>query len=115
MIEVGFAELHDGIFVGGKNLTAKLDANLNKGLKMIYDKDEKELQVTWNKVTAYVPFTNIKSYIPGAAKDRKIKQAASPMVATISHTAQVESPVSHVHAGFGHGKTGQEEPKKKAK
>lgn len=115
MIEVGFAELHEGIFVGGKNLTAKLDCKQNSALSLVYDEKEKELLVTWNAVTAHVPFTNIKSYIPGETPDRKVAQKASPMVANVSSTAQVETPMSHVHAGFGHGQTGQETPKKKGK
>lgn len=107
MIEVGFAELHDTIFVGGHNLTNKLDTRAKAGLKLEYDKKEKELIVTWNKVTSHVPSTNIKHYIPGPAADRRIVQSAHPMVASVSGTAQVETPMSHVHAGHGHGKTGQ--------
>src|SRR5690348_14979198 len=123
MIEVGFAELHDAIFVGGKNLSAKLDTHRYPALHMVYDKAEKELIVTWQKVTAYVPSTNIKSYIPGRAPDRKIVQMGSPQVLNVSSTAQVETPgmlpisrvvptaqaetpTGHVHAGPGNGKKG---------
>ncbi len=106
IVAVGFAELHDTIFVGGKNLSAKLDSHRNPGLVMQYNRVEKELIVTWNKVTSHVPSTNIKHYIPGVAADRKIVQPMHTQHAVISHTAQVETPMSHVHAGHGHGKTG---------
>ncbi len=106
MIEVGFCELHDGIFVGGKNLTAKLDTQRTAGLKMLYDKKEKELLVTWNGVESHVVSTNIKHYIPGPAADRKILQTASPQISNIASTAQVETPFGHVHAGPGAGKSG---------
>lgn len=106
MIEVGFAELHDAIFVGGKNLSAKLDTHRYPALQMVYDKPEKELLVTWNGVTANVPSTNIKSYIAGRAPDRKIVQMGSSQMANIAATAQVETPFGHVHAGPGKGKSG---------
>ncbi len=106
MIDVGFAELHDAVFVGGKNLSAKLDSGRYPELKMVYDKSEKELLVTWNSVTAFIPSTNIKSYIPGKARDRFIVQPSHPIVANISQTAQVETPFGHVHQGPGKGKSG---------
>lgn len=106
MIEVGFAELHKPLFLGGKNHGEKLDSHRFPDLLMEYDKKEKELIVTYNHTVAYVPSTNVAYYHPGKAKDRKILQAGSPMVANISGTAQVETPMSHVHAGHGHGKTG---------
>lgn len=106
MIEVGFAELHKPVFVGGKNLTARLDTNQYKELKLFYDKKEKELVVTWNNVVGRIPSTNIACYIEGKAPDRLQHQVASPQVAGVAFTAQVETPMSHVHAGHGHGKTG---------
>lgn len=105
MIEVGFAELHGSIFVGGKNLSDKLDSHRYPELVMFYDKLEKELIVTWNKVTANIPSTNIKSYIPGKPANRRVVQMASPQIASIQ-SAQVETPFGHVHQGPGAGKTG---------
>lgn len=106
MIEVGFAELHNSLFLGGKNLGVKLDCHRHRDLKMLYDRVEKELVVTWAGKTGFIPSANVAYYIPGAAQDRKIEQAASPMVLNVSG-AQVESPMGHVHAGPGHGKTGR--------
>ncbi len=106
MIDVGFAELHGSIFVNGKNLTTKLDTHHNKALVMKYDAEEKELLVTWNGVTSHIPSTNIMHYIPGPAVDRKITQSSAPVTFNAPVRAQVESPMSHVHAGPGHGQTG---------
>ncbi len=74
---------------------------------MTYDKREKELRVTWKGVTGFVPSTNVAMYVPGEAADRKVMQTAHPMVGNLSTSAQVGTPMSHVHAGPGHGKTGQ--------
>lgn len=125
MIQVGFVQLHDGIFVGKKNLGTKLDGKALAGLKMLVDRDSDELIVTWASETTHVPLTNVKQWTELAGTlDRKVVQYASPMVANVSqvaqvenptlmppraqtHTAQVSTPTSHVHAGEGKGKTGK--------
>lgn len=106
MIEVGFAELHNALFLGGKNFGLRLDTHHRADLKLEYDLKEKELIVTWAKKVAHIPSTNVAYYIPGTPEDRKVVQVAHPMVAGIAAGAQVESPMSHVHAGPGAGKTG---------
>ncbi len=105
--EVGFAMLHTPLFLGGKNLSEKLDKFHRKELEMVYDKKEMELVVTWNKKTARIPSTNVAYYIPGEPVDRKVDQITHPMVAGALVNAQVETPMSHVHAGPGKGKTGK--------
>ena len=105
--KVGFAFLHTPLFLGGKNLSDKLDGHQRKELEMVYDKKEMELVVTWNKKTARIPSTNVAYYIPGDPEDRKIAGVHHPMVAGTSANAQVETPMSHVHAGPGAGKTGK--------
>lgn len=107
MIDVGFAVLHNALFLGGTNLGQKLDTHHRPDLKMVYDRAEKELIVTFRGKTSYVPSTNVASYQPGPADDRKILQSATLSTLGSSRNAQVESPMSHVHAGYGHGKTGQ--------
>ncbi len=125
MINVGFVQLHDGIFVGKKNLGTKLDAKALATLKMTVDRASDELIVTWNSETTHVPLTNVKQWTEIAGtSDRKVVQYASPMVANVSQVAQVENPTlmapkaqsftaqvatptSHVHAGEGKGKTGK--------
>lgn len=106
MREVGYAKLHDDLFLGNKNFGKGLDANRHHGINMVYDTVEKELIVTWMGKVAYIPSQNVAVYCPGKQEDRKVHQVASPMVAGIGK-AQVETPMSHVHAGQGHGKTGK--------
>lgn len=107
LVSIAFAELHNALFLGGKNFGLRLDPYKFKDLKMEYDLKEKELRVTWlaSNKTAHIPHSNVAYYIPGPPFDRKIDQIAPPQVAHIG-SAQVETPMSHVHAGEGHGKTG---------
>ena len=105
-IDVGYAKLHDDLFLNGKNFGKGLDSNRHSGIKIEYDQEEKELLVTWMGILAHIPSTNVASYTPGPAIDRKVSQLASPQVAGIG-SAQVESPMSHVHAGLGAGRTGK--------
>lgn len=103
-LDVGFAELHNALFLGGKNFGLKIDLKRHSDIKMQYDLDEKELLVTWGAKTAHIPHSNVAYYIPGPAEDRKLAQTAHPMVAGIA-SAQVETPFGHVHAGPGRGKS----------
>lgn len=103
--EVGYAMLHTPLFLGGKNLSEKLDRHHRPELHMVYDKQEMELVVSWNKKTARIPSTNVAYYIPGEAEDRKIQAIHHPMVAGAAANAQVETPFGHVHAGPGKGKS----------
>lgn len=102
-VEIGFAELHNALFLGGKNHGLKLDPHRYPTLKLVYDRAEKELIVSWNQETAIIPSSNVASMTVGKPKDRKVIQSASPQIAEIG-TAQVETPMSHVHAGPGKGR-----------
>lgn len=106
-VDISFAELHNALFFGGKNHGLKLDPYKCSDLSLIYDRGEKELLVTWKNETAIVPSSNVASMTEGKPKDRKVVQMSHPMVAGIGGSAQVETPMSHVHAGMGHGKTGK--------
>lgn len=105
-VDVTFCKLHDDLFFGGKSFGKRLEPSHQSGLKMVYDKEEKELIVSWNGRTANIPSTNIVSYSIDKAEDRMLKQVATPQVAGIS-SAQVHTPMSHVQAGPGYGKTGK--------
>jgi hypothetical protein len=105
LLNVSFAKLHDDLFFGGKSFGKRLEPLNNGGLKMVYDTEEKELLVTWGDKTTHVPSTNIASYSVGAVEDRKLVQMGSPMISGIGK-AQVETPMGHVQAGPGYGKTG---------
>ena len=103
-ININFAELHNALFLGGKNFGLKLDPSRYAGLKLKYDRAEKELLVSWQKETAIIPSSNIASMTEGKPIDRNVVQTGSPMVAGIA-SAQVETPFGHVHAGPGKGRT----------
>ena len=101
-------ELHTPLFLAGTNLQMKLPQN-RAGMTLEYDREHKELLVTYNGETAIVPSSNIASMVAGAVKEQQPAKA-NPYQA---REAQVSTPYAHVHAGHGHGKTGQEERTRK--
>lgn len=103
-IDLKFAELHNSLFLGGKNFGLKLDPGKLPGLKLEYDRAEKELLVYWKDHVGIVPSSNVATMTEGLP-EVKVPQQTHPMLSRISG-AQVETPMSHVHAGHGHGKTG---------
>lgn len=104
IVEVKFAVLHEGFIFAGKNFDAKLDpCTRYTGLDLKYDKDDKELLISWDGQTMNMPHTNVKGYVIGEIKTRQDIQSSHPMVAGIG-SAQVETPFGHVHAGPGKGK-----------
>lgn len=105
-VDVSFAELHGALFLGGKNFGLKLDPHRHAGLGLIYDQDLQELLVSYQDKVAHVPSSNVVSWTEGKVEDRKITQMGHPIVSGISG-AQVETPMGHVHAGPGYGKTGK--------
>lgn len=114
-IDLDFAELHAPLFLAGTNLQMKLDPSKRRGLTLVYDRGEKELLVTWAGRQAIVPLSNVASMTPSdevtikmVTPEQLIKASAKAKPA-----AQVSTPQSHVHAGPGHGSTGQEPPKGK--
>ncbi len=113
-IELSFAELHNPLFLAGTNLQMKLQPEKRQGLKLTYDRAEKELLVEWAGETAIVPSSNISSMTPKKVEPEREIRPASPTPGLGRASAQVSTPQSHVHAGPGHGDTGQEKPKAKA-
>lgn len=122
-IELSFAELHAPLFLAGKNFGMKLDHKKHAGIKLLYNDDSKFLEVGWTNSAgdhdAWVPLSNVASMTPDkrqpqvSAKPSAIEQAAKAgqMAAKAIISAQVSTPQSHVHAGPGHGDTGQEKKK----
>lgn len=110
-IQLKFAELHAPLFLfgdkGGKNLGYKLDVSKIKGLVLEYDREEKELHVTWEGMTSFTPATNIVSMVEGQAGPAP-KLVGDTTQRVIPQSAQVSTPFGHVHAGPGQGQTGQE-------
>lgn len=115
-IDLKFAELHAPLFLAGKNFGLKLEPGSHKhtGMVLVYDRAEKELLVTWMGEEAIVPVSNVATM---TVKERTaIRSEPLADMARQPHsanalskaTAQVHTPQSHVHAGPGHGDTGQE-------
>lgn len=102
MIDLEFAELHAPLFLAGTNLQMKLDPRKRHGLVLQYDREHKELHVTWGGKTAVLPSSTVLSMVPGTIEAPK--PAAAP-VKPMTGTAQVASPQMHVFAGPGAGKT----------
>lgn len=108
-IKINFAQLHGPFFLAGKNFSDKLDPANLAGLSLEYDRTEKELLVTWTDRmgthVGIIPYSNVVCMTEGEVKKKPV-QITHPMVAGLQG-AQVETPMSHVHAGYGHGKTGK--------
>ncbi len=104
-VELEFAELHSPLFIGGKNHQMKLVAGERTDLKLVYDRAEKELLVTWKDAHAIVPLSNVASMWPAkpvkAVKEEKLAVTAPSQPLK----AQASSPTDHVFAGAGHGKS----------
>lgn len=125
LINIRFAELHNGLILGGKNFKERLDPIAVEGLRVLLQDSKDRLIITYNGDVSLMPLTNVKHKVlykedadeimkllnaapkPKPTASEQIKHNAShPHLAGISH-AQVETPMSHVHAGHGHGQTGQ--------
>ena len=104
-IKINFAELHNPLFLAGKNFQTKLDPGKTGGLTMEYDRAEKELLVHWEGQTGIIPSSNIACMTEGEVKV-KAPQHTHPIVAGIQG-AQVSTPFGHVFEGPGSGKTGK--------
>lgn len=112
--EIEWFEVHAPLFINGCNLGVKIDRKTKGGVGIWYDEEKRHLFVTYNGKTARIPEPSILSMIE-AAPATQPKIVVNQGVASFNpHAAQVESPMSHVHAGLGHGQTGQEAPKKAA-
>jgi hypothetical protein len=108
--------LHTAIMVGGTNLQLRLCTKEKTGLVLAFDEEQRCLYVTYNRETMRVPEHNISGMIEGQAFKRgtaKVVEtpAAPPPAKPVE--AQYSTPMAHVHAGPGHGQTGQEEVTKR--
>lgn len=104
-ITLKFAELHNPLFLAGKNHGMKLDPGRFAGMKLLYNRAEKELIVEWEGERGIIPSSNISCMVEGEVV-KKEPQHTHPIIAGIS-SAQVSTPYGHVHEGPGAGKTGK--------
>lgn len=115
LIDVYRADLHDVVFVGGMNLTQKLDTRQRAGTKRVdalqWDEEEDELVVTHQGEVGRMPHTGVKIYFtvddnPNEAKVVEKSPHKDQKMPDIGK-AQVSTPQSHVFAGPGAGKVGK--------
>lgn len=112
LVDIGFCHFHGPVFFARKNFKEKIDVRSDKGpdgsaLSMRYDRDEKEMILRCGDHEAFVPSSNIVSFVPlHAAKKIPLIQPTSNVSANPSINAQVSGPHDHVFAGLGSGQTG---------
>lgn len=111
-VELEFAELHAPLFLGGKNHQLKLTAGAKTGIRLVYDRGEKELLVYWTSPNgkahlAIVPASTVLSMWPKTLDEPIPIKPKPPKVErpTARATAQVSSPTGHVFEGPGKGKS----------
>lgn len=136
MIKIKKAYLHNPIMVGGKNLgqtLPKTKENTDK-LDMVYDRyaGAGELHVTHREETLIVPLSNVSGMVEDGMQpfpgNMKMEYVTVPPLNTklmvpifeevnptptkeelaAARNAQVNTPMSHVFAGPGKGKTGRD-------
>lgn len=120
-IAIKFAELHNPLFLGGTNHQTKLDPTKRLGLKLTYNRAEKELIVQFNDHVAILPSSNVASMTVENPKDVGVSVAAPAKPAPQTHVshamvagidrAQVSDPTRDVVFGQGPGQTGQSKSK----
>lgn len=104
-INIKFAELHNPLFLAGKNHGMKLDPSKVSDMRLVYDRAEKELLVHWNGEIGIVPSSNVSCMMTGEVV-KKEAPFTHPIVAGIA-SAQASTPYGHVFEGPGAGKTGK--------
>lgn len=122
MLNIKYAELHNGLILGGKNFKEKLDPHSVPELRLVLEIDKDRLIIVYKDEVSLMPLTNVKHKVLYKVDAKKVidsliepqslssteitRQANShPMVLGIQ-SAQVETPFGHVHQGPGKGKTG---------
>lgn len=120
MIELEFVELHGPIFINGTNLPPKLIPGDSPGqrrdIKIFYDRDVREVYVHFKDKIGIVPRENVAMMVEKKKESKKAiaeakmaeKEASGPTFVHEKITGQIDSPMHHVFAGPGHGKTGKD-------
>ena len=111
-IDLTFVHLHNPLFLAGTNFGEKLDpsSSKGKGLKLTYDRAEKELVVEYKNQVALIPTSNIATMtvtnpadigitLPGKPEPKRATHTPHPSKANISKTAQVADPVRDIVQG----------------
>lgn len=110
--KIEWAELHAPLFLAGTNLGLKLDPKKRSGLTLEYDEEKRHLYAGFNEKSARIPESSVLSMVEAGPVAVVPKHPFPTPPQAKPFEAQVETPLSHVHAGPGKGQTGQEEPKR---
>lgn len=105
-------EFHGPLFHGGKNFGTKVEAASIQGLQIQYDDEKRWFVVNYKNTAsvdpriAIVPELSVFMWEPMASAPKKqvVNQHTTHDVTKIQN-AQVETPMGHVFAGEGKGKT----------
>ncbi len=103
---IQFMELHNSIFIKGKQFAPKVDPLQVAGLRVEYDPETRFVYIHWKDAVATLPLTSVMYFIEGEPERRVESTVIQHPKARV--TAQVSGPTHHVHAGPGAGKTGKE-------
>lgn len=94
-INLEFAELQTPLFLAGTNHGTKLSVD-KRPVVLIYDREEKELLVYFNKKLAIIPASNIASMTPVEVAAIEAKPEVKAEAPKGKVKAQVSTPTSHV-------------------
>lgn len=100
------AVLHTSVFIGG-NLGTNLQIKNRTGLRLVYNTEDKDVYVYFNKEVGIIPNANVASMVPVNPEDLENADPVvpTPVVAPVGPAptrklkAQVSTPTSHVFAG----------------
>lgn len=106
LLKLKRVELHEVVFVGCKNQGKKLESKA--GLELLYCRKNKELHATFNNETVVIPYPNIVGMVFADLSQHHFFKEEPPKAGDAPFTPQVATPMSHVFAGEGHGKTGRD-------
>ena len=98
--KVYFAELHNPLFLAGKNHGVKLSQK--SALQLEYDEEKRHLFVTYNGQESRIPESNVASMTTTDPDAKFIRKAVPAPVNKVK--AQVSTPQDHVFAD-GPGRT----------
>ena len=87
-VALKFAQLHNGLFLAGKNHKDKL---YSESVAMVFDTEEKILCVLYNKEVALIPESNVSSMTPQKSEDFfQIFKGYKTDVAPKTHTSHAQ-------------------------
>lgn len=104
IIPVDFAVMVGTFIIQGKNMGPRLDPAETAGIRMYFTDDSRKIfEVEYKDYRMKFPQMQVQYWHEGVYEERKGR--AINVAPPVRPSAQVDSPMSHVHAGLGAGKT----------